>query len=113
MRFALRTQRTVTVAVERMRWLATAPAPPDDAPHLLLVDDDRRIRDLLPRFLGGRRLSRHHGRERGGGARQARPACIFDLLILDVMMPGENRLRSRPLDPQLVGRADPDADRAP
>ncbi len=26
-------------------------APPDDAPHLLLVDDDRRIRDLLSRFL--------------------------------------------------------------
>ena len=23
----------------------------DDAPHLLLVDDDRRIRDLLSRFL--------------------------------------------------------------
>ena len=26
-------------------------ALPDDAPHLLLVDDDRRIRDLLSRFL--------------------------------------------------------------
>ena len=25
----------------------------DDAPHLLLVDDDRRIRDLLSRFLAG------------------------------------------------------------
>ena len=24
---------------------------PDDAPHLLVVDDDRRIRDLLSRFL--------------------------------------------------------------
>ena len=27
--------------------------PADDAPHLLLVDDDRRIRDLLSRFLAG------------------------------------------------------------
>ena len=28
------------------------PVPPaDDAPHLLVVDDDRRIRDLLSRFL--------------------------------------------------------------
>ena len=28
------------------------PNPPaDDAPHLLVVDDDRRIRDLLSRFL--------------------------------------------------------------
>ena len=25
----------------------------DDAPHLLLVDDDRRIRDLLSRYLTG------------------------------------------------------------
>ena len=32
--------------------LARPPAQPaDDAPHLLLVDDDRRIRDLLSRFL--------------------------------------------------------------
>ena len=34
---------------------ATVSSPPaqpaDDAPHLLLVDDDRRIRDLLSRFL--------------------------------------------------------------
>ena len=35
---------------------ASARAPQqlaDDAPHLLLVDDDRRIRDLLSRFLSG------------------------------------------------------------
>jgi PleD family two-component response regulator len=25
--------------------------PADDAPHILIVDDDRRIRDLLSRFL--------------------------------------------------------------
>jgi two-component system phosphate regulon response regulator OmpR len=31
----------------------TPPQPADDAPHLLLVDDDRRIRDLLSRFLSG------------------------------------------------------------
>jgi len=31
----------------------TPPRPADDAPHLLLVDDDRRIRDLLSRFLCG------------------------------------------------------------
>ena len=31
---------------------ARPPAQPaDDAPHVLLVDDDRRIRDLLSRFL--------------------------------------------------------------
>ena len=63
--------------------------PADDAPHLLVVDDDRRIRDLLSRFLLDRGLSRHHRGQRGDGARQARRACSFDLLILDVMMPGE------------------------
>lgn len=25
---------------------------PDEAPHILVVDDDRRLRDLLARFLG-------------------------------------------------------------
>ena len=25
---------------------------PDEAPHVLVVDDDRRLRDLLARFLG-------------------------------------------------------------
>ena len=29
----------------------TPAQPADDAPHILLVDDDRRIRDLLSRFL--------------------------------------------------------------
>ena len=32
--------------------LVSAPLA-DDAPHLLVVDDDRRIRDLLSRFLCG------------------------------------------------------------
>lgn len=38
--------------------------PADDAPHLLLVDDDRRIRDLLSRFRG-RGLSRDYRFKRG------------------------------------------------
>ena len=66
------------------------PSPPaDDAPHLLVVDDDRRIRDLLSRFLYERGLSRHHRRQRRGRARQARRACSSICSILDVMMPGE------------------------
>ena len=39
-----------TIAAATVR---TPPQPADDAPHLLLVDDDRRIRDLLSRFLCG------------------------------------------------------------
>ncbi|MBI4274341.1 MAG: DNA-binding response regulator, partial [Rhizobiales bacterium] len=31
--------------------IAAPHTPADDAPHLLVVDDDRRIRDLLSRFL--------------------------------------------------------------
>ncbi|TCK28915.1 winged helix family two component transcriptional regulator [Ancylobacter aquaticus] len=62
--------------------------PADDAFHLLIVDDDRRIRDLLSRF-----LSEHGYRvttaESGADARARLAGLTFDLLILDVMMPGE------------------------
>lgn len=61
----------------------------DDAVHLLIVDDDRRIRDLLSRF-----LSEHGYRvttaESAADARARLGGLTFDLLILDVMMPGEN-----------------------
>ena len=65
-----------------------APALSDDAPHLLVVDDDRRIRDLLSRYLAreGYRVTT------AGNAVQARAKLenlSFDLLVLDVMMPGE------------------------
>src|SRR4051812_8248379 len=65
-----------------------AAALPDDAPHLLVVDDDRRIRDLLSRFLfaeGYRVTTADNARE----ARAKLESLAFDLLILDVMMPGE------------------------
>lgn len=60
----------------------------DDAPHLLLVDDDRRIRDLLSRFLGneGYRVTTAKS---AADARAKLTGLHFDLLILDVMMPGE------------------------
>ena len=61
----------------------------DDAPHLLVVDDDRRIRDLLSRFLVERRLSRHHRRTAPPRRAPSSTSLSFDLLILDVMMPGE------------------------
>jgi two-component system, OmpR family, phosphate regulon response regulator OmpR len=61
---------------------------PDNAPHLLVVDDDRRIRDLLSRYLqreGYRVTTAHNTAE----ARAKLDGLAFDLLILDVMMPGE------------------------
>lgn len=69
--------------------LARPPVQPaDDAPHLLLVDDDRRIRDLLSRFLAseGYRVSTAAS---ASDARSKLMGLHFDLLILDVMMPGE------------------------
>ena len=60
----------------------------DDAPHLLIVDDDRRIRDLLSRFLAGEGY-RVTTAESVAYARAKLGGLSFDLLILDVMMPGE------------------------
>ena len=66
----------------------TLPAAlPDDAPHLLVVDDDRRIRDLLSRFLAGEGY-RVTTAETASDARAKLKGLSFDLLVLDVMMPG-------------------------
>jgi two-component system phosphate regulon response regulator OmpR len=62
--------------------------PADDAPHLLVVDDDRRIRDLLSRFLAGEGY-RVTTADNALEARGKLGSLRFDLLILDVMMPGE------------------------
>ena len=70
-----------------------SPIPPaDDAPHLLVVDDDRRIRDLLSRFLTseGYRISTA---ENASAARAKLESLSFDLLVLDVMMPGETGMQ--------------------
>lgn len=61
---------------------------PDDAPHLLVVDDDRRIRDLLSRFLAGEGF-RVTTADNAADARAKLGGLSFDLIILDVMMPGE------------------------
>lgn len=63
--------------------------PSDDAPHLLVVDDDRRIRHLLSRYLQteGYRVTTA---DDAADARAKLAGLSFDLLILDVMMPGES-----------------------
>jgi two-component system, OmpR family, phosphate regulon response regulator OmpR len=66
----------------------SAAALADDAPHLLVVDDDRRIRDLLSRFLLGEGY-RVTTADNAADARAKLAGLRFDLLILDVMMPGE------------------------
>lgn len=61
----------------------------DRPPHLLLVDDDDRIRELLKRYLSqaGARVS---AAPDAAGARRLLDSMDFDLLILDVMMPVED-----------------------
>lgn len=64
--------------------------PPDDnAAHILIVDDDRRIRHLLTKY-----LTEHNYRvtaaENAAQARARMKGMDFDLLVLDVMMPGES-----------------------
>ena len=63
----------------------------DNAPHVLVVDDDKRIRDLLARYLSenGFRVT---PAEDSSAARAAMRGLAFDLLIVDVMMPGEDGL---------------------
>lgn len=63
--------------------------PQDDATHLMVVDDDRRLRQLLSRYLD------EHGfrvtvAANAAEARQRMIGLSFDLLIVDVMMPGED-----------------------
>ena len=60
-------------------------------PHLLVVDDDERLRALLQRYLAtnGYRVS---AAADAAEARQLLANMEFDLMVLDVMMPGESGL---------------------
>ncbi|HYF07968.1 MAG TPA: response regulator [Acetobacteraceae bacterium] len=66
-------------------------APGGETPHLLVVDDDERLRALLQRFLTeeGFRIT---AASDAAAARRALAAFAFDLIVLDVMMPGESGL---------------------
>ncbi len=60
-----------------------------DLPHVLVVDDDRRIRELIKSFLvaNGMRVTS------AGSAAEARDrmrGLTFDIAVVDVMMPGES-----------------------
>lgn len=62
-----------------------------DAKHLLIVDDDDRIRDLLKQFLGRQGYQITVASD-AAVARKLFQTFSFDLTILDVMMPGEDGL---------------------
>jgi two-component system phosphate regulon response regulator OmpR len=61
----------------------------DGAKHILVVDDDTRIRDLLRRYLStsGFRVTTASDADQ---ARRKLNGVDFDLLVVDVMMPGES-----------------------
>jgi two-component system, OmpR family, response regulator len=63
----------------------------DRQPHILVVDDDREIRSLISQF-----LTRHGHRvtaaKDGAEMFRALEAARIDLIVLDLMMPGEDGL---------------------
>ncbi|WNK01661.1 response regulator [Thalassospiraceae bacterium LMO-JJ14] len=63
----------------------------DKTPHILIVDDNEEIRTQLARYLGksGMRTSIASG---GAQLRECLKAAAPDLVVLDVMMPGEDGL---------------------
>ena len=61
----------------------------DDAAHVLVVDDDRRLRALLSSYL----VKNGHRVTVAATAAEARgflDGLAFDIIVLDVMMPGQN-----------------------
>ena len=63
----------------------------EDQPHLLVVDDHREIRDSLHAYLSkhGYRVSTA---ESAAVARRVLRTSGIDLVVLDIMMPGEDGL---------------------
>ncbi len=64
----------------------------EKTPHILIVDDDREIRDLLSRFLEKHGLRCSQAAD-GRDMRRVLADAKIDLLVLDVMMPGETGLQ--------------------
>lgn len=63
----------------------------DVKPHVLIIDDDDRLRDLISRFLADHdfRVTAAASAEE---ARQRMTGMSFDVLVVDIMMPGESGL---------------------
>jgi two-component system OmpR family response regulator len=63
----------------------------DTSPHILVVDDDREIRDLLARFLAKHALRVTTARD-GAEMMRVLDERRIDLVVLDLMLPGEDGL---------------------
>lgn len=60
-------------------------------PHILIIDDDREIRELLGKFLEKQGLRVTLARD-ARDARKLWPLARYNLVVLDLMMPGESGL---------------------
>ena len=60
-----------------------------ELPHILVIDDDTRLRDLLQRYLSDQGF-RVTTAVDAADARAKLTALAFDLLVLDIMMPGRD-----------------------
>jgi two-component system phosphate regulon response regulator OmpR len=63
----------------------------DELQHILVVDDDNRLRELLGSYLSKNGFAVTSA-EDAGSARRRLESMEFDLIVLDVMMPGESGL---------------------
>jgi len=64
---------------------------PEDMPHVLVVDDDDRLRTLLAKYLGDNGFLVTAAAD-APEARRWMGSLAFDLIVLDLMMPGESGL---------------------
>jgi two-component system, OmpR family, response regulator len=60
-----------------------------NSPHILLVEDDREVSALLARFLRGNEMHVSVAADALGMEKALKENCI-DLVVLDVMLPGED-----------------------
>ena len=68
---------------------ADLPAPSGSEPHILIVDDDQQMRQLVSKFLRNNGL-RVSGARDGLEMEQTLRSGLIDLVILDVMLPGRS-----------------------
>jgi len=59
--------------------------------HILVVDDDKRLRELLRKYLAEQGFRVTVAAD-AGDARRKLDGIVFDLIVMDIMMPGENGL---------------------
>ena len=69
----------------------------DTAAHILVVDDDQRIRQMLTRYFEQERYRVSVAAD--GPAMRAQLNNSVDVILLDVVMPGEDGLTLAPRDP--------------